>query len=71
MIRHFIMMALLGCAACGEEASSVNETAAETTPGQSDEELARDAALANEAAAAEAADTNLYGGNAAAMNGSE
>lgn len=70
MIRHFIMIALLSCAACSDEARPVNEAAADT-PAQNDQDLAQDAALANEAAAAEAADTNLYGGNAAAMNGSE
>ncbi len=63
-----VCAAALALAACGSgggsEAEANNAAAAEVPPGQA--ELAEDPNLANAAAAAEAADMELYGGNAAA-----
>ncbi|HEX9931252.1 MAG TPA: hypothetical protein VGB08_00235 [Allosphingosinicella sp.] len=58
-------LALAGCGGSGGDAA--NEAAApEAMP--TEEELARDAELANEAAADDAADMNNFGGSAAEMD---
>lgn len=63
-------LALASCialAACGGSGRESNEASApETLPTEA--ELARDAELANEAAADEAADMNNFGGSAAEMD---
>ena len=67
-IRAGAMLALAVLTACGgadEQASDNAAPAADAMP--SEEELARDAELANEAAADEAADMNNFGGSAAEM----
>jgi hypothetical protein len=56
---------LAGCGDAGEEASNRAGAGVDAMP--SEEELARDAELANEAAADEAADMNNFGGSAAEM----
>lgn len=56
---------LAGCGGTSDEGSNASPPAAEVVP--SEAELARDAELANEAAADEAADMNNFGGSAAEM----
>ena len=66
--RTSALIALAALAACGsadEEASNGGAPAVDAMP--SEEELARDAELANEAAADEAADMSNFGGSAAEM----
>jgi len=61
------LIALLGCGSDRtDEASNGSVPAVDAVP--SEAELARDAELANEAAADEAADMNNFGGSAAEMD---
>jgi hypothetical protein len=60
------LVALAGCGGGGEQASNnVAGAVADAMP--TEEELARDADLANEAAADEASDMSNFGGSAAEM----
>ncbi len=63
-IAAALLLALSACGGAGEETAS---NAAGPDAPASEAELAEDAALANEAAADEAADIENFGGNAAAM----
>ena len=68
----FVPLLLMAASACsGGEADTSGNIATNTDLDASSEsaELAQDAALANEAAADEAADIEAFGGNAAAMEG--
>ena len=58
--------AALALAACGSAGQGGEQNAAGSDPAAGNAELAQDPELANQAAAAEALDTELYGGNAAA-----
>ena len=62
------MLAVVALTACGGAADQASDNAAPAADAMpSEEELARDAELANEAAADEAADMNNFGGSAAEM----
>ena len=62
------MLALAALVACGGAAELESNNAAPAADAiPSEEELARDAELANEAAADEAADMNNFGGSAVEM----
>ena len=70
--RPFLPLLLIATPACsGGEAEMSGNAGTNAVPDApaSPAELAEDAALANEAAADEAADIEAYGGNAAAMEG--
>ncbi|MDP8913247.1 MAG: circumsporozoite protein [Pseudomonadota bacterium] len=70
--RAFVPLLLIATAACSggeaEMAGNAGANAGADAPADP-AELAEDAALANEAAADEAADIEAFGGNAAAMEG--
>lgn len=59
-----LLAALAGCGS-GDDSNQAAAPAADAVP--TEDELARDAELANEAAADEAADMNNFGGSAAEM----
>lgn len=61
-----LVWALTGCGSSGEERNLASGQGPDAPANEA--ELAADAALANEAAAAEAADIAQYGGNAAARD---
>ena len=72
MGQMFVPLLLVAASACsgGENDTSSNAGYSSVPDTPSDAaELAEDAALANEAAADEAADIEAFGGNAAAMEG--
>lgn len=70
--RTFVPLLLMAAPACSggeaEMSGNAGSNAGSDVPAGPDE-LAEDAALANEAAADEAADIEAFGGNAAAMEG--
>jgi len=67
-VTRSILPALLLLGACGGEGERAAANGVGPDAPASEAELAQDAALANEAAAAEAADIEQYGGSAAAMD---
>lgn len=63
-----LLLLLIALAGCGRgQPPAQNQAAAPDAP-PTEEELARDAELANEAAEDEAEDMNLFGGSAAEMD---
>ena len=63
-----LLVVLAACGSGGAGNSASNNVADAPEPLPSDAELARDAELANEAAADEAADMNNFGGSAVEMD---
>ena len=66
--RIIAIVPALALAACSSEGNVASNEAAAPEALPSEAELARDAELANEAAADEAADMNNFGGSAAEMD---
>jgi hypothetical protein len=66
MAKHFVFMMILALAACGPSQTTDNAQANAQGLAEGEALLAQDPNLANEAAAAEAADMATFGGNAAA-----